>query len=80
MDLMSIADVSQLPLHFRDLRDGKTILVERPVRRKDGTFLVGDVSAKLLDDGRILTSIRDVTERRQLREVGLAALGSAQSG
>jgi PAS domain S-box-containing protein len=71
MDLMSIADVSQLPLHVRDLRAGKTILVERPVRRKDGTFLVGDVSAKLLDDGRILTSIRDVTERRQLREVGL---------
>lgn len=79
MDLMSIGDVAQLPLHVRDLRAGKTILVERPVRRKDGTFLVGDVSAKLLDDGRILTSIRDVTERRQLREVGLAALGGAQS-
>lgn len=79
MDLMTIADVSQLPSTVRDLRAGKTILVERPVRRKDGTFLVGDVSAKLLDDGRILTSIRDVSERRRLREVELAALGGAQT-
>ena len=79
MDLMTIGDAAQLPLHVRDLRAGKTILVERPVRRKDGSFLVGDVSAKLLDDGRILTSIRDVTERRQLREVGLAALGGAKT-
>jgi len=71
MDLMSIGDVERLPLHVRDLKAGKTILVERPVRRKDGSFLVGDISAKLLDDGRILTSIRDVTERRQLREVEL---------
>jgi PAS domain S-box-containing protein len=68
MDLMSIGDVAQLPLHMRDLKAGKTILVERPVRRKDGTFMVGDVSAKILADGRILTSIRDVTERTRLRD------------
>lgn len=67
MDLLSIGDVAQLPLHMLDLEAGRTILVERPVRRKDGTHLVGDVSAKLLDDGRILTTIRDVTERKQLR-------------
>ncbi len=79
MDLMTIADVSQLPSTVRELKAGKTILVERPVRRKDGSFLVGDVSAKLLDDGRILTSIRDATERTRLREVELAALGGAQS-
>jgi PAS domain S-box-containing protein len=68
MDLMTIADVSQLPTRVREMKAGKTILVERPVRRKNGSFLVGDVSAKLLDDGRILTSIRDVTERRALRD------------
>jgi PAS domain S-box-containing protein len=68
MDLMSIEDVSQLPRHVADLKAGKTILVERPVRRKDGTFLTGDVSAKILEDGRLMTSIRDVTERKQLRE------------
>jgi PAS domain S-box-containing protein len=81
MDLMSIEDVSQLPLHMRDLKAGKTILVERPVRRKDGTFLTGDVSAKILEDGRLMTSIRDVTERKQLREAQkLEAVGRFASG
>ena len=81
MDLMSVEDVAQLPLHMRDLKAGKTILVERPVRRKDGTFLTGDVSAKILEDGRLMTSIRDVSERKQLREAQkLEAVGRFASG
>lgn len=68
MDLMSVADVGQLPLHFEELRAGKTLLMERPVRRKDGTFIVGDVSAKMLEDGRLHASIRDVTERKRLED------------
>jgi PAS domain S-box-containing protein len=68
MDLLSISDVAQLPIDVHDLRDGKTMLVERPVRRKNGTFFVADISAKILSDGRFLTSIRDATERRLLRE------------
>ena len=81
MDIMSIEDVSQLPLHMADLEAGKTILVERPVRRKDGTFLTGDVSAKILEDGRLMTSIRDVSERKQLREAQkLEAVGRFASG
>jgi PAS domain S-box-containing protein len=69
MDLLSIGDVAQLPIDVHDLQHGKTMLAERPVRRKDGTFFVADISAKILSDGRFLTSIRDVTERTQLREV-----------
>ena len=81
MDLLSIGDVAQLPLHMRDLEAGKTILVERPVRRKDGTFLTGDISAKILEDGRLMTSIRDVSERKQLREAQkLEAVGRFASG
>ncbi|MEP7334964.1 MAG: PAS domain S-box protein [Actinomycetota bacterium] len=81
MDLMSIGDVAQLPLHMRDLKAGKPILVERPVRRKDGTFLTGDISAKILEDGRLMTSIRDVSERTQLREAQkLEAVGRFASG
>jgi PAS domain S-box-containing protein len=68
MDLMSIRDVAQLPLHMQALQAGETILAERPVRRKDGTFIVGDLSAKMLEDGRLLASIRDVTARKKLEE------------
>lgn len=81
MNVMSIGDVAKLPLHVRDLEAGRAILVERPVRRKDGTFLVGDISAKILEDGRILTSIRDVTQRKQLREAQkLEAVGRFAEG
>jgi PAS domain S-box-containing protein len=80
-DLMNNEDVAQLPLRFQELKAGNTILVERPVRRKDGTFLTGDLSAKLLEDGRIMTSIRDVSERKQLREAQKAeAVGRFASG
>jgi PAS domain S-box-containing protein len=81
MDLMSSEDVAQLPRRFQELKAGNTILVERPVRRKDGSFLTGDISAKLLEDGRIMTSIRDVSERKQLREAQkLEAVGRFASG
>jgi PAS domain S-box-containing protein len=66
MELMSIRDVAKLPLHMAELAAGKTILDERPVRKKDGSFLIGDISAKKLDDGRVLASIRDVTDRKRL--------------
>ena len=81
MDLLSIGDVAQLPLHKRDLEAGKAILVERPVRRKDGSLLAGDISAKILDDGRFVTSIRDVSERTRLREAQkLEAVGRFAGG
>jgi two-component system, cell cycle sensor histidine kinase and response regulator CckA len=74
MELITIADAA-------DLRAGKAILVERPVRRKDGTFVVGDIAANILDDGRIRTSIRDVTERTRLREAQkLEAVGRFAGG
>ena len=68
MDLLSIGDVAQLPIDVHDLQHGRTMLVERPVRRKDGTSFVADISAKILSDGRFLTSIRDATARTLLRE------------
>jgi PAS domain S-box-containing protein len=68
MDLMSIRDVAKLPLHMEALQAGETILAERPVRKKDGTFIVGDLSAKMLEDGRLLASIRDITAKKKLEE------------
>jgi two-component system, cell cycle sensor histidine kinase and response regulator CckA len=74
MDLMAIGDAA-------DLRAGKAILVERPVRRKDGTFVVGDIAANILDDGRMRVAIRDVTERKRLREAQkLEAVGRFAGG
>ncbi|HEY0863538.1 MAG TPA: PAS domain S-box protein [Lacunisphaera sp.] len=37
-------------------------------RRKDGTFFPGETSTKLLQDGRLLVMVRDITERRLAEE------------
>lgn len=47
---------------------GKPYIVERRLLRKDGTVLIVDVNASLLPDGRVLGTLRDVTERRQLEQ------------
>jgi len=43
-----------------------TTVRERPLLRKDGTVFTVEINARLLPDGRILGTVRDVTERRQL--------------
>jgi two-component system cell cycle sensor histidine kinase/response regulator CckA len=37
-------------------------------RRRDGTIFHGETSTKLLQDGRLLAVVRDITERRQSEE------------
>lgn len=43
-----------------------TINAQRRLRRKDGSYVTVDVSAKKLTDGRILSNKRDVTEHTQI--------------
>jgi two-component system, cell cycle sensor histidine kinase and response regulator CckA len=45
---------------------GKPSVAERRLLRKDGTVLTVETNASLLPDGRVLGTVRDVTERRQL--------------
>jgi PAS domain S-box-containing protein len=45
---------------------GAIRVTERPLLRKDGSSVIVEVSARPLTDGRILATLRDITERRQL--------------
>ena len=60
------------PITSGPLMGGEARLTFRRLLRKDGTILVAECSSKRLPDGRILTIVRDVTERerieRELRE------------
>lgn len=48
---------------LRELRSGAEPRYERPLRRKDGGEIMVEVSARSLPDGRLLATLRDVTER-----------------
>ncbi len=48
-----------------EFQHGAVAVRERVVRRKDGTEVTVEISAKLLDDGRILAIARDITRRKR---------------
>jgi len=66
---MSIQDVVvavSVPLRLNDLLNGKTIVAERELRAKDGGIIPVEVSAKMLEDGRLLAIVRDIAERKRV--------------
>ncbi len=74
---------AEKPLRRAELQQGKTLLSERAMIRKDGTHVLVEVSSKLLDDGTVQAIARDITERLQAEEelrLKSAALESAANG
>jgi PAS domain S-box-containing protein len=68
IDLVPADDLTSAQLSLTELQAGKTILSERRLRRKDGTVMQAEISANMLDDGRIQAIARDITERKRAEE------------
>lgn len=66
-DVIDPKDLAAKPLYIHAQADG-TVLSERLMRRKDGTGVQTESSAKMLPDGRIQAIVRDVTQRVKLEE------------
>jgi PAS domain S-box-containing protein len=56
------------PLLIDEVRQGKTILNEREMLRKDGTLVPVEISAKQMSDGNMQGIVRDITERKRAEE------------
>jgi len=67
-DLAISDDVEKNPFHFKELSEGKTVVTERPMMRKDGTVITVEVNAKILSDDRMLVFVRDITYRKKAEE------------
>lgn len=65
-----------IPLYFERLRQGKVLISEREIVRKDGVRIWVEVSATRLSDGNFQGIARDVTQRKQM-EQKLRQLSSA---
>jgi len=52
------------PLRYDLLLEGKTVITERTLRRKDGSTFPVEMSSKKLSDGSFVSIIRDLTERQ----------------
>jgi PAS domain S-box-containing protein len=67
-DLVTPQDRSRLAAVTAQIKGGQPSLAEWLFVRKDASAFPGGVSARLLPDGNLLVSLRDLTERRRLEE------------
>ncbi len=68
-DLIPHEEIHTKPLRLREIRNGKSVVTQRKLRRKDGSTTAVEISEKSLQDGRLLGIVRDITERVQAEEV-----------
>jgi PAS domain S-box-containing protein len=64
-------DLINRPLTLDNVLAGGTVRTERRLKKKDGTVIDVDVSAKLLEDRTIQVIARDITERKEAAEQSL---------
>ena len=67
-DLIHPEDLAATPARLDELLTRGSVTTERRLLRKDGGVVVAEVGGSLLEDGRILTLFRDVTERKRAEE------------
>lgn len=64
-DLIKPEELILTPLRFDQLAAGQTLITERQLRRKDGTFMPVEISGRMVQDGVMQSIIRDITERKR---------------
>src|SRR5581483_7658463 len=67
-EMFSTAELTALPLRDDELMQRGELRSERPFLRKDGSEVMVEYSCRVIGDGRVHTTLRDVTERRRNEE------------
>ena len=75
-DILAPGSLLRVPIPFDDLRQGKTVVIERLMRRKDGTLVPVEVRTKMISDGIFQGILRDISERKALENALKAMLES----
>ncbi|WP_299101588.1 sigma 54-interacting transcriptional regulator [uncultured Winogradskyella sp.] len=57
--------IRDLDLH-QDILDGKSVVFQRQLRHKNGNIIEGEVSVKIKGDGKVVSIVRDITEREKI--------------
>ncbi len=62
-NILTDDEIKSNPVQYELLREGKSTIKQRRMRRKDGTIVETEVRSQQFPDGRFLSVIRDLTER-----------------
>jgi PAS domain S-box-containing protein len=63
----------KVPTPYKELNEGRVVMIERNLRHKTGKAISVETTAKQMPDGNILAFIRDVTERKKAERAILDA-------
>ncbi len=61
-------DLKQVPLRISELMQGKGLLYERKLLKKDGTVVDVEVNSKMASSHTLIGFIRDITERKKYEQ------------
>ena len=64
-DLIPPEDLGHDPIRVDKLGQGGIVTIERLLRRKDGSLLPVEISARMLPAGHLLGIVRDISERKR---------------
>ena len=64
-DFVDPENLATNPLRMDDLRSGKVVISERPLRCASGRLIQAEVTTRMLPDGHLVGVIRDLTERKR---------------
>ena len=64
-DLSIGEDIHRNPFHVEEMKRGKTVTSESLMKRKDGINIDIETTGKILNDGRMLIFVRNITERKK---------------
>ncbi len=73
LDITFEKDLEINPPKIIDLQSGKPIRTERSLKRKDGSAVSVELSAKKMEDGNLLVVARDISERKKAEEALVAS-------
>jgi PAS domain S-box-containing protein len=65
---------------LEELHEGKAVPSEGPCRRKDGSRLWTESRSKMLDDGRVQSIVRDLSERHEMESRLMAGAAHGDRG
>lgn len=67
-DVIAPEDIERRPLRLDELRAGKSMLIERVLRRADGVRVPVEINANKLNDDNLQAIARDISDRKKAEE------------
>lgn len=65
-DLSAVSTPEETASQHQTLKSGRSIVIERSMRHKNGSRIEVEISERLLPDGRVLSFVRNITERKRM--------------